>query len=135
MAYTCPWPCVSDTVTSAMVQAPIVPPKSFVAALACRNVDNDSPLPTPCIKGDALSIKIGQDEYHRGVEECKHALRARLILNKGDKPYLARDLSTKLGLLWKTTAVWKMVPLGKGYYDFYFESAEDFSQNMGSRHR
>ena len=59
MAYTCPWPCVSDTVTSAMVQAPIVPPKSFAAALAGHNVDNDSPLPTPCIKGDALSIKIG----------------------------------------------------------------------------
>jgi len=86
-------------------------------------VNNDSPLPLPCIKGDALSIKIGQDEYHRGVDECNNALRARLTLNKGDKPYSARDLSTKLGGLWKTTTVWKMVPLGKGYFDFHFESA------------
>ena len=86
-------------------------------------MNNDSPLPLPCIKGDALSIKIGQDEYHRGVDECNNALRARLTLNKGDKPYSARDLSTKLGGLWKTTTVWKMVPLGKGYFDFHFESA------------
>jgi len=105
MAYTCHWPCVSDTVTSAIVQASTVPPKTFAAALSGHNVNNDSPLPLPCIKGDALNIKIGQDEYHRGVDECKNALRARLTLNKGDKPYSARDLSTKLGGLWKTTTV------------------------------
>ena len=60
-----------------------------------------------------------------GVEECKKALRARLTLNKGDKPYSARDLSDKIGKLWKTSDGWKMVPLGKGYYDFHFDSADD----------
>jgi len=58
--------------------------------------------PTPCIKGDALSIRICQDEYTKGVDDCKNALRARLTLNKGDKPYIARDLSSILGKLWKT---------------------------------
>jgi len=72
-----------------------------------------------------LSICIGQEEYNRGVEECKNALRARLTLYKGEKSYFARDLSTKLGKLWKTMAAWKMVPLGKGYYDFHFDSVED----------
>jgi len=48
-----------------------------------------------------------------------------LTLSKGDKPYCARDLSNKIGKLWKTTTVWKMVPLGKGYYDFHFDSADD----------
>jgi len=76
-------------------------------------------------QSDALSIRIGQDEYKRGVEECKNALRARLTLNKGNKSYYARDLSTKLGKIWKTTVVWKMVPLDKGYYDFHFDLADD----------
>lgn len=126
MAYTCPWPCVSDTVNSTLVTATVVSTKSFAAALGGKNstIDTD-PLSTPCIKGDALSIRIGQDEYQRGLAECQNALRARLTLSKGDKPYTASDLSTKLGTIWKTTAKWKMVPLGKGYYDFHFELADD----------
>jgi len=125
MAYTCPWPCVSDPVSSAIVQAQAVPPKSFAATLAGKNSNDDSPFPTTCIKGDALSIRIDQDEYQRDVDECKNALKARLTLNKGDKLYSARDLSTKLGKIWKTTVVWKMVPLSKGYYDFHFDLADD----------
>jgi len=125
MAYTCPWPCVSDTAPSALVQAQAIPTKSFAAALACQSTIDDRPFPIPCIKGDALSIRIGQEEYNRGVEDCKNALRARLTLYKGEKPYSTRDLSTKLGKHWKTMVAWKMVPLGKGYYDFHFDSAED----------
>jgi hypothetical protein len=116
---------VVQPVPSAVVQPPTVTTKSFAAALAGQKVNDDRPLPTPCIKGDALSIRICQEEYHKGVEECNNALRARLTLNKGDKPYSARDLSTKIGKLWKTLAGWKMVPLGKGYYDFHFDSADD----------
>lgn len=105
MAYTCPWLCLFDTISSAIVQAQVVPPKSFAAALAGQNSNDDRPFPTLCIKGDALSIRIGQDEYQRGVEECKNALRVMLSLNKGDKPYSPSDLNTKLGKIWKTTAV------------------------------
>jgi len=67
MAYTCPWPCVSEAVPSVVVQpvpSAIVQPlkagttKSFALALAGQKVIDDKPLPTPCIKGDALSIRI-----------------------------------------------------------------------------
>jgi hypothetical protein len=134
MAYTCQWPCVSDAVPSLsnMVQsaAPVhttsAAAKSFAAALVGASASDDRPYPSPCIKGDTLSIKITQEEYRKGIEDCKYALRARLTLNKGEKPYLARDLSSKISKLWKTTASWKMVPLGKGYYDFLFDSAEDY---------
>ena len=88
-------------------------------------MNDERPFPIPCMTGDALSITICQDEYHRGVEECQNALRANLTLNKGDKPYVARDLSTKIGKIWKTLSGWKMVPLGKGYYDFHFDLADD----------
>ena len=90
---------MSDTTPSTMVQSQALPTKSFAAALTGQAKNDDNLFPTPCIKGDALSICIGQDEYQRGVEECKNALRARLTLNKGDKSYSVRDLSTKLGKL------------------------------------
>ena len=57
--------------------------------------------------------------------ECQNVLRGRLTLNKGDKHYIARDLAAKLGKLWKMVNQWKMVPLGRGYYDFLFEQADD----------
>lgn len=122
--------CVRHRTFASATCTATVPPnlvtiKSFGAALAGPKVIDDRPLPTPCLKGDALSIKICQEEYHRGVDECKNALRARLTLNKGDNPYSARDLSDKVEKLWKTSAGWKMVPLGKGYYDFHFDSADD----------
>jgi hypothetical protein len=49
-------------------------------------------------------------------------------LSKGDKPYTARDLASKLGKVWKMVHQWKMVPLGRGYYDFLFEHPDDLSR-------
>jgi len=78
--------CVTADARSDMVQAAItvpqavatgsgsVPPLSFAAALAGTTVNDDRPFPTPCIKGDALSIKICQEEYKRGVEDCRKVL-------------------------------------------------------------
>jgi len=61
---------VAQSVPSATMQTISVTSKSFAAALAGQNVIDDRHLPTSCIKGDALSIRICQDEYHKGVEEC-----------------------------------------------------------------
>jgi hypothetical protein len=43
----------------------------------------------------------------------------------GDKPVTARDLKSKLPALWKTSNQWRMVPLGRGFYEFQFTSYED----------
>jgi len=62
MSFTCPWLCV----TASSTLSPVVTThhKSFAAALG-GNVSptDDVPLPVPCIKGDSLSIRIGQEEY------------------------------------------------------------------------
>lgn len=52
-------------------------------------------------------------------------MHGRLLLSKGDSPGKIQDLRTKLANLWKPIAQWKMVPLGKGFYEFSFASAED----------
>ena len=49
-------------------------------------------------------------------------------MSKGDKPYTARDLASKVGKVWKMVHQWKMVPLGKGYYAFLFEHLDDLSR-------
>jgi hypothetical protein len=143
MAKESRWTSVSEAMNSTLV--PFVTPAlqiqgqtptpqvprpaiSFASALAGTNNNDELPYPAPCIKGDALSIKIGQDEYQKGVDDCRKVLRARLTLNKGEKSYSARDLNAKIGNIWKTSAGWKMVPLGKGFYDFHFESPEDLKK-------
>jgi len=56
---------------------------------------------------------------------CKRNLRGRLVLNKGDKPYTAKDIHSKLQNQWKTTGAWSMTPLGRGFYEFFFSSEDD----------
>jgi len=123
----------SPQIVSAVSDSPqliTVPLKSFAATLGghCSSPLEEAPYPVPCIKGDALSIRIGQDEYSKGLAECQYALRGRMTLNKGDKPYITRDLASKLGKFWKMVHQWKMVSLGRGYYDFLFEHPDDLSR-------
>ena len=122
-----PTPVASTSVTAA--QLITAPPKSFAAVVGGFRSPpaEEPPYLVPCIKGDSLSIRICQDEYVKGLEECQFGLRGRLTLSKGDKPYTARDLASKFGKFWKMVHQWKMVPLGRGFYDFLFEHPDDFS--------
>lgn len=61
---------------------------SFDQALRGPHVNYSEPLPAPSIRGETLLIKITNAAYFRGLEACKTNLRGRLILYKGDKPYL-----------------------------------------------
>ena len=56
---------------------------------------------------------------------CKTNLRGRLVLNKGDKPYATKDIQLKLQKIWKTTGTWRMLSLGRGYYEFFFAIETD----------
>jgi len=125
-----PTVAASTSVTATVAQVITAPPKSFAAAVwGSRSPPTEEPhFPVPCIKGNSLSIRICQDEYVKGLEDYQFALRGRLILSKGDKPYTARDLASKLGKIWKMVHQWKMVPLGRGFYDFLFEHQDDFSR-------
>lgn len=61
----------------------------------------------------------------KGIEACKHNLCGRLVMNKGDKPYTFKDIREKLLKQRKTSGPWKMISLGKGFYEFSFSSFED----------
>ncbi|MCI08573.1 hypothetical protein A2U01_0029650, partial [Trifolium medium] len=44
---------------------------------------------------------------------------------KGDKSLTARDLHTKLAAVSKDIGQWRLIALGRGYYEFQFAKSED----------
>lgn len=76
------------------------------------------------IKGDTISIKISQEEYVKRLENCKSHLRVCLIMGKGDKPWTTHDIAKKLHDIWSDVEEWKILPLGKGFFEFRFSNAD-----------
>jgi len=89
-----------------------------------NKIDNTNLL-VPAIKGDRLCIKIDQEECEKGINDCQRNLRGCLVLNKGYKPYTSRDLSMKLTKLWHTSRKWRLISLGRGYFEFQFDNYDD----------
>jgi hypothetical protein len=104
--------------------ASAAPKPSFAQALCGKSALSD-PLPVPFFRGDMLSVKITDDVYTSGLDACKINLRGRLVFSKGDKPLSSKDLAAKLQKLWKVKGPWHLTPLGRGFYEFFFNSQED----------
>ena len=126
------WQAEMATLTTAPIVARAATPPStqqvvsFAQALtgSTRAASNDK-LPQPKIRGETLSVKITQEIYDRGTDFCKANLRGRLVLNKGDKPSSTREIESRLQKLWKTAGAWRMMSLGRGFYEFFFTSEMD----------
>ena len=99
--------------------------KTFAQALGTTCDIPLSELPTPCIKGDMIVVRINEGDYLAGLEDRKTYLHFRVILPKGDKSLTHMDLTKKLQPVWKALGPWKAIPLGKGFYEFEFASLED----------
>jgi len=48
-----------------------------------------------------------------------------LVLEKGDKPSIAKEIIAKLSKHWKTTGPWKMITLGRRFYELSIASFEN----------
>ena len=97
---------------------------SFTQAVTNNTNFTITDLPQPCMKGDSISIKISENEYTKGVEECKSILYGRLILKKGEKAPISKQLHETLIPLWKINN-WKIAPMGKGFFEFEFSTIEE----------
>ena len=84
-----------------------------------------SQFPPRTFKSDSMSIKISQGEYESGIRECKRSLHGRLTLQKGDPSIATRHLHKKLSNLLEEIKNWKIISLGKGFFEFKFISVED----------
>ncbi|PNX89783.1 putative NBS resistance protein, partial [Trifolium pratense] len=121
MAAICPWPCLDSAPTIKETKLK----KSFAQMLQDSCEVQIKELPSPVIKGDSVYIKITQEEYEKGLADCRRNLHGRVLWNKGDRPLTAKDLRIKLFAFWKTSHSWQMVSLGRGFYEFHFDSFED----------
>ncbi|XP_019435946.1 PREDICTED: uncharacterized protein LOC109342412 [Lupinus angustifolius] len=122
-----PWSFLDVQSTVRQEEQTKVPPsrKTFAQALGQTCDINTSQLPQPCIKGDAVAIKIPEAEYQAGLNRCKTHLHGRIVLSKGDSPMKFLDLKAKLCAMWNMIGKWNMLSLGKGFYEFSFSSLED----------
>ncbi|XP_019431188.1 PREDICTED: uncharacterized protein LOC109338411 [Lupinus angustifolius] len=129
-----PWSFLDSTVptSSSSPQHSPTTKKSFAQALKNSRDIAVSQLPQPCIKGDAIAIKIPEEDYQAGLQRCKNHLHGRLILTKGDKPIKFVDLKAKLTSLWNMLGKWDMISLGRGFYDFSFSSLDDMRRGIGT---
>jgi len=122
-----PWTCLKDCEISPTKTVYDKPGqrKTFAQTLGATCDIPLSELPTPCIKGDMIVVRIDETNYLAGLEDCKTHLHGRVILSKGDKPLTHLNLTKKLQLVWKALGPCKTIPLGKGFYEFEFDSLED----------
>lgn len=107
MVFVFPWLCVEDKTEAIIIQPKVTTTnKTFAEALGGKSIISNVQLPKPTIKGDALSIKITQAVYEKGIEDYKCRLHDRLIMSKGDRPYTSKDLYSKLSKIWKVVGPW-----------------------------
>jgi len=57
-------------------------------------------------------------------------MHGRLFLNKGDKPYTAKEITAKLSNQWKTKCPWHLISLGRGFFEFSFTSDDDMPTSL-----
>jgi hypothetical protein len=124
--FICPWACLASSPLKPSLAPPsVVSKRSFAQALLNKVDVSLNQLPKPCLKGNSLSIKISEEVYQSGLVNCSNYLHGRLVLSRGDKPLSSKDLREKLLQLWLPIDQWKMIPLGRGFFEFRFSCAED----------
>lgn len=73
-----------------------------------------SRLPIPCLKGDSILVTILEEEFLVGLDKCKNYLHGCLLLLKTLVLYL------KLLKPRKPFVIWKLIAIGKSFFDFFF---------------
>ncbi|XP_024190398.1 uncharacterized protein LOC112194381 [Rosa chinensis] len=132
----CPWPFLnlpSATEKPSPPLAQAATPKTFASVLS-GSVESTvalSQLPTPVIRGDMTYVKINEALYQEQLKTFKTNLIGRLLQRKGSAPLKLHDLKTSLTALWDTSSPWRLVPLGRGYFDIHFATEEDMRRVWG----
>jgi hypothetical protein len=123
--FICPWACLASSPKPSVASKSVVSNRSFAQALLNKVDVSLTQLPKACLKGNSLSIKISEDIYQSSLAICNNYLHGRLVLSKGDNPLSSKDLREKLLQLWKPINQWKMIPLGRGFFEFRFSCDAD----------
>lgn len=121
---------VTNTANQKLGNKTVTPPvsgKTFAQILS-GELSGDAflaQLPPKVIMGRTVRVKISKAAYESGLAACQTHLHGRLILHKGDAPITTQALKAKLNVQWPQLLNWNLIPLGKGFFEFRFNSVED----------
>ncbi|KAK0582022.1 hypothetical protein LWI29_020550 [Acer saccharum] len=90
----------------------------------------------PKKKGDFVAIKVNPKAYEERLKLCSYSLIGRVILSKGEEPWKILALKEKLQSIWKLNSQWRLISLGRGFFQILLNSEEDKAQvwGIGSLH-
>ncbi|XP_062010594.1 uncharacterized protein LOC133726979 [Rosa rugosa] len=129
----CPWAFLCPLEEGLPRLQPAPKAKTFASILS-DSVESSvslSQLPAPVIRGDKTYVKINEALYQEQLKNFKTNLIGRLLLRKGSVPMKTSVLKGLLADLWRPAAPWRLVPLGKGYFDIHFGTEEDLRRVWG----
>jgi len=125
-AMVCPWSFMASLDSNVATPAkPPEPGKSFAQALSSSNNLQLTQLPPIVVMGKTVRVKITQAIYESELATCRSNLHGRLTLHKGDTPMTTQGLKLKLSKQWPTIQNWELTPLGRGFFEFHFNTVED----------
>ncbi|KAL8520022.1 hypothetical protein ACS0TY_010820 [Phlomoides rotata] len=81
--------------------------------------------PAAVSRGQVLAVSMGQATTASAVQELRGTLIGQLIYKKKVTSLSVDKLERKLTKLWGTSGAWRLIPLGKGYFNIRFSSRED----------
>ena len=129
----CPWAFLDPSTAKVPIPCPLVSkPKTFASVLAGEESHVPiNQLATPTLRGDKVYVKINEAIYQEQLKACSTNLIGRLLLRKGSTPLKTESLKLALNSLWKPNGPWRLVPIGKGYFDIHFDSERDMHKAWG----
>ena len=73
-------------------------------------------------------IRVDHLAYKSRLDMCKNTLIGRVVLSSGEKPWKLVDLKNKLHSIWKFSSAWRLISLGRRYFQIILSSLAD--QNL-----
>lgn len=96
--------------------------------LSFPSIVGDATLPIPEVRGDKIFVKISEDLYEEQLKLFHTNLIGRLLLHKESVPLRTHAIKTSLNALRKLSKSWRLVPLGKVFFDIHFDSEVDMKR-------
>ena len=124
---------IPDSVTGLIQSSlPLVQGGKSFAGLFKPSPVETLPVPSvPSKKGGYVSIRVDPIAYQARLELCRNALIGRVVISSGERPWKLVDLKARLSKHWMLNSDWRLISLGRGYYQILLKSPAEMNHVWG----
>ena len=124
---------IPDSVTGLIQSSmPLVQGGKSFAGLFKPSPVETLPVPSvPSKKGGYVSIRVDPIAYQARLELCRNALIGRVVISSGERPWKLVDLKARLSKHWMLNSDWRLISLGRGYYQILLKSPAEMHHVWG----